>query len=487
MNRLHRGLLLIVCVGCAPAAPASHPAPLRAPKRATWATEYVRECGGSITPPLVSPSGKRFVACDAAFELSSGRYLGRTPGEVELLVSDDRAVYADYTYGGLTFSPLLESASGARSSVRGGLVSQLAVSPLRDRIASIEERPNTDVSSVVLRSLFNGAVLDQAPLAAQNRSDQVAFLADGTAVVLANHNLFALENGSLQPLGERFRGLSALAVAENGGRAVLIWPDRRELVELPSGRSLATLSTSVPDPERPGAALDPSGQRVAFFAESGLRIVDVSNSERPVTLHDDPALRSGALRFSPDGRTLLVHHDDESLLVLREGATVKVTPPPEYSVDLPRGFELVDLEPYRSRSLIARYSREKPRAEVVVTASDARQFGPATLPRDRWAALVLERDGRSTALFETPIRFDSSEARAFEFSYFRREGCDPIDSYFRFEQRGDFLYRIEIQVPPGTSAKRVQPLIQSFFDASSRHSVTPRQLAQSPKPPRGPC
>ncbi len=493
---MRRVFVLAICVGCTRVAPPSSPAQLAS---TPWATAYFRTCGGRDTPAVVSPNGRRLAYCQSLFDLPSGRYLGSTRHNVELFLSDERIVSTNSTDGGLLVGPLQKAVEGTDHQVRGAFVDEVALSPARDRVVATERRwpKESEPSSwVVVRSFPDGRLLDEAPLDERSRDEKVAFLADGRAVVLADRscvkgscerNLFLIEDGALQALDERFGGLGTLAATDDGTRAVLTWPDRRELVELPSGKRLAALDAPAFDPEHESAAaaIDARGGRVAYFTAHGLRILDVTSPGRVATLHEDTALQSGELAFSPDGRTLLVRNP-AALHVLREGALTTPRLSPEYALELPEGFELVPRDPGDNPELVARYRAERPSTDVVVTASDASEFGPPGLSREQWAGLVLERHGDSDAIAEQRVHFDGSQARAFEYSYFRREGCDPADIYYRFEERGSFLYRIEIELPPGTPEKMLRPTLRAFFDAP-RGRDSAHQFAKAPKPSPEPC
>ena len=480
--------------------------PRTAPPRATapqvprplWNEAYARACRGSITLPVVSASGQWLVYCDGVFEAETGQYVGPARLGVDAFLTDTEVVATNYSGGGIDRGSVLARNPDRAKQALGGFVLELATNFDRSRIVGIEESQNHTYRAVVrFAPDFTANISVDVPTQDYFNPGHLWFFPDGRAVIRIGSALSELAPSGLQQLGPPYENMSRIAVTENGESAVITWRDgSRAVVTTRTGVRAYTLPRVSNESELEAPlALDANAHRVAFVSGGQLTIAELDVAPRIV--HEERASDVKALQFTRDGRALLV--DDSDLVhVLREGEPLHAKPAPTYPVTPPEGF--VGAE-YRDHSLsfrgfeseemsvppglLAWYRHPKRGVEVMITATDATEFGAPARPLDDWAASIVARQGdvpepKSEHVWATP------DGRQLEYVYFQREGCDPHDRYVRFVERGPWLYSIVIQFPPGSGFSRVKPLLSHFFDVPSGEPKEARAALKS-APVGEPC
>ena len=487
-----------------------------------FSVAYERACNGSVTGPLVSPSGARVLFCRAAYTLADGRFLGLTPLGPTALVSDEEAFFDTYS-GGFERSPVL---SRLRSRAKKQLIhaTNIVANPALDRFASIEG------SRIVVRSIAKHETLLSAPVRDDDHVLSVAFLSNGDAIAhvargcatkrvscpkdsgskgrctetkCASQPVLLVHDGELTPMGPGFDDVQSIAVSPSGTRAVLVRGEDAAIVDLPKGGVLfplkpswAHLHHSGRGPSE-GVAFDATATRVAIATESdGVVLLDLRNPKEPRQVATRTSIEVEQVALVGDGHTLLVS-DGRTMEVLREGEPPHPSRRPEYLPTLPRGFRapLVrnatltfsnfdDSSETVPRGMVARYRHTKKRIDVTVTASDAAEFGPATEDVEAWSRAILEKEDTTAAgrkVARTP------NGRVFEMVRFVRDGCDPSDDYVRFMERGSLLYRIDVRFPPRASKRSVTPVLHTFFDAPTGDGDFRRVFVKPTPTFPGPC
>src|SRR5690606_21906179 len=224
------------------------------------------------------------------------------------------------------------------------------------------------------------------------------------------------------------------------------------------------------DESRSALAIDARGTRFAYH-DGGLRVVELV-AGRAVELHHAPSVAATSLVFSPDGKWLLAESSDD-VVVLGEGAQPERAIATRYPAP-PKGFRASMIEDgvqtftsFESSSevvwanQIARYQSDDQRVDVTVFASDAAELG-----RDgdltAWVHAAFARYEGESQPDETLRVWRAGNRRSLEYASFVRDGCDPVDRYVRLTQDGGTLYRVMVEVPPGTERGAVGPLLKQF-------------------------
>jgi hypothetical protein len=480
-------VLLLAACGGEPRVATPH-APIAPVARAQvapvpWNLAFERGCHGSMTAPIVAPDQTLFGLCDAVFAYETGEYAGEFP--VGAMAFVGAGILAEsYSGRGLELDARSLDAGMGRGTV---------LSPDRTRaLTVIEDGKQRTILLVALPSL------DKLAAVSVTGGAQLGFLAGGTPIVLAHGTVSRLEGTKLVTIANAPRGIERMTVAHGGTRAVIARDARRAIVELPTWRELLTLPPPGDDEVRPeeGIALSDRGDRVAFVTGESLVIAAIDPVRGLVELHRRPFGMPEGLTFSPDGKSLLARAG-MAMQVLREGAATRILAP-VYRPALPPGFTLTferggtgdsgdgierhdGGEELMQAGAFARYRND----DVTVTAyaTDAAELGTSATSLDVWAARAVARHHDNPARSK---RWLTSRGRALEYATFVRDGCDPVDRYIRVDERDGIVVRVEIEVPPGWSRKRVLPQLHAFFDGAFG-APKQRELAAAPRPPRGGC
>jgi hypothetical protein len=473
-----------------PAAPAAQvgsderaatPRSRRAP---AWAIAYERECRGSITPPRIAPSSNIFTLCDAAFELESGAFRSNVPIGLLALLDDRLALFDDHSDGGLVLAAIDDLEGHSVRRAEGGSPAMVALSLDGKRAATLEDgQPSWEL---VVRELSSLRALSRTSLESYGTDDLVAFIDAGDPIVLTDRDcrrvecgqqcerrecrsrgLFRATPAGLVSLGPRFDRVARMSASSR--RALIVRDDgQREIVALPDGKPILSLPP-LPrdaDEEAHAIAIDPGGERFAYV-DAGLRIAKLAGG-RAIELHHAPALNPTSLFFSTDGKWLLAALADD-VAVLHEGARPKPVLPPTYSVpaNVRAGLLVLSaLEPsdeLGSAHQIRQFVSDDGSVDVSVFASD-----PAELGHDRgtsrWTRAALDRyEGGAEGLARVKS-WTRGQLRSLEYASFVRQGCEPVDRYVRITEKDGIVYRVVVEVPPGSERAFVQPLLQRFFD-----------------------
>lgn len=441
--------------------------------------------------------------CDAVFTFDVGQYVGSLPVGAAALIDGPGVVSESYGGLGIEVEPLAGTDSITSRTLGRGMGRRTVLS--RDRTVGATVLEANGGYSV---RVFSVPALDErssAPIEPPMRETDLGFLADGTLLVLANHVVSRIEAGKLVAVRGAPEGLLAMRVASGGTTAVVVRKGgQRVVVELPSWREMILLPPAPDDETRPldGVALSDSGRRVAFSHDAGLSIAEIAEGAR-VELHREVLERVEALTFSPDEKTVLAK-GPQTMTVFRENAPIRPRSVLSYAPLAPKGFELVferggrgdagdgierwdGGEELLEAGVFVRYRNES--TTVTVSAFDAAEFGDERLSLAGWAAKVIGRDvglgGEGACTGRRSWRTD--RGRALEYAQYRRDGCDPTDNYVHVEERGGLVYRVEVEVAPGTPRRKVLPYLQAFFDGAFAAPRQKRDLAEAPAPRSGPC
>jgi hypothetical protein len=487
---------------------------------------YERECVGSNTAPLVSPTQSIVGFCENVYGFADGRRLGALPVFAEHLYANRLAAVPSLR--GLVIEHELRLSDGTVAHVDStdGEAKRLAFSPDKKRVLAVVERPHG--LRVELHELGGRAPVRSAPLEVGNDETRLGFQADGTPLVLAERGcstakvacpdggnlaceqttcarrgLFRLDDGRLSDVLPALDDALGIVFSSRGRRALVAREDgARTYVDLGTGATLASLPSLPDDFDAGSFGIDDTGDRIAYLA-SGKLVIAAWNDGALTVLHTRPFHRAEALVFSPDGHTLFIKAQ-EGMLTLREGAPERAQPQVGYRVTLPRGFHSVweraapigvdqplPNETHETTllppGLLARYGSDEG-FEVRVRVLDPREVGPADAPLETWALVARSRDWHADSIAAANVRtWRTSDGRATEYARFIRDGCDPTDLYVRVSEKGGVLYRIELEVPAATPRKRVRPVLERFFDAALGPPDARGALAVPPRVPRGPC
>jgi hypothetical protein len=530
MRRGYLIALAISAIGCSghvmqprlaqpEASPTRVAAKASAPRKVMpWARAFTRTCNGSITAPIVAPDQSVFTLCGSRFGFAAGEYRGRVALGVLALVDADRTLSASYSDEGL----VLGRGDERDAATGDGFAEDARVSPDGKRVlVALRGGDRSFVGLYRLPELTRVAMADAGAENSVANAIELGFLADGTPLVLSSdgcetrdipceeggtgctqttctgRSLKRLAGDRFEALGPAFDGVDHMAVAAQGSRAILQRKDgSRTVVALPGGEAVAALPAVEAETDM-AAAIDAAGHRVAYGAADGLVVAEEIDG-RLVDLHHEAMFFPEQMAFSPDGTTLFAG-DHSTTVVLREGAPLRLPHTATYSPALPSGFEMVGFEEENGNlierryengeevysalmpeGILHRYRRSSDDAIVTVTTQDAAEYAG-----DRWAERVLERDFMGEP--DSSRSWGEPGARSLEYVYFRREGCLPADLYVRFTEHDGVLYKIEVELAPGTASTDVQPLLGVFFDAPLGSSHDARALLEPPGRFEGPC
>jgi hypothetical protein len=416
-----------------------------------------------------------------------------------------------------------------RGSVPGIHTEQVVISPHGDRFVSVERE------EVVVRAFDPLREIARAKIERSDRPLSIGFLSDGPAVVFsgsdckvgagnqqsscAKHQINAIESSGLVPLRD-MSNVHAIAFAQGGNRALMVdTVGRRSLIDLPSGTEVMKFE-SVRSMESPvSMAIDENGSHVMIGDDD-----IVVYALRPKEVHQVARLKGATAEqavFGPEGRSLYLS-GTPGVVVLREGVGERDQPIPRYDATPPAGFRQVPVacavsegdnskmtdELCRSRQAqlgvigtlnysgggsrvlpdghVRSFTKGNGEFEVFVTATDPAEFPN---PDDvAWSKQIVASDtwGQAEPGVKDSIRFNGK--RAFEYAEFWRHGCDPRDIHVRVIERDGFLYKVRLEVPPGTPQKQLVPLFEAFFN---KPFEGPSKVAHAfQKPPKmfpGPC
>lgn len=495
-----------VAITYPPAPPPAPPPPAvsapepPAPPPAPWALVYQRSCRDSITPPVLSLDGASVASCGAIFSADRGRYLGRAPANLRAFLPEGRAVVDPHQSNGVG---VVEPGRSEPREGSGGLLRGLAVSADGARVVSLETAGLTGDRALVVRELPSLRELRKTPLGPGPSLDPaLGFLPDGREIVLGavgctiedctdpaekkrnpqascsrprcpEPTVLVVEGGRASPLSPALSGITAAAFA--GERALVVRAGGAvALVELPSGREVATLPWPT-DTAPTALALSSSGDRAAVAADGRLTLFARAGASYQPVYTGDPGF-TRTLAFAPDGRTLFT---GDSLTAYREGATARPTEEPALPITPAPGFTKLRREHGSflydggERSIptggVAAYRDEKLGAEVTVVALDADEHDPAS-DAETWARAVAAREVPYVP-FEKKKTKDGPRLEAWgepgargALAFFSGDGCDPHDQHLRFQEREGKLWIITLETAPGLSGKRLAAWRAAFMD-----------------------
>lgn len=435
---------------------------------ARWSLRYERGCASlfGMYEPVLSSDGGSFSFCQARFELSTGRYLGPAPGRVLAALADGRVLRTDGEDLELADISGTVAVAASRIDQRS-----FAVAPGGQRLIAVER--TGDTSHVVIRDLPHLAVARRLAVECSRCQGAVAARGADWFAFVDRSRVYLLNHASAKPVAIDTlpHDLVEVRLSPRGDAALIARADRtRAIVAIPSGTVLLELPTERGDLE---FAVD--RDRIAVTTHDSLRLFVRRGAgfvEAPLASEQKLHAAGAPPRFADDGHLLVVPLDALAVAVLAEGPPIS-RPSPSYEVNA-RGFVAQPLTPSPSHADDARVV-SAPLIDPAAYGLIGRWSGPPgpfgaavevrvfACARDQLDGLDL-RHWAEAALWRFVAEELSPETRFWQDAGARQLAWHDARHIIRIAERGQFIYRIEIDVPHGApTAEAVRDFIEAPF------------------------